>query len=215
MNPVEEVNSLVASLPNSQLPKEARLLPTGQGNGLRHLPYQSPSPTHYQQSASSGSIVEQDYLEDEDSLHNVKLPFFEIKHEKMEHRIMCFLKAQGFSNTEIAEKTGYGNVQVGQVLRQPWAAKRVIEEIQKAGRDEVEILLKGEARASVERLVMERDNAPKASDRISAADKLLDRLYGKPNQAISLTAKVAVSNDMSDAQLAAIAMGQTNVTATS
>jgi hypothetical protein len=79
-------------------------------------------------------------------------------------------------------------VAVSNIVRQPWARKRIVEIIRESGQDAVHQLLVGEAYDSIMRLVTERDNpVARPSERITAADKLLDRIFGKPNQPINHT----------------------------
>lgn len=146
---------------------------------------------------------------DPDALFNPKRPAVDLKHEKAEHRVIIMLKAQGFSNIEIARQMGYTPVSVNYIVNQPWAQKRIVEEIKRAGRDEVEIILKGTLVDSLNTLIAIRDDPDaKVSDRRSSAEYLVDRVLGKARQAIdhSLTKKF---DDLSDEELAKIAMGTT------
>jgi len=112
-------------------------------------------------------------------------PNFSIIREKPEHRIVVYLKAQGLSNKEIAERTGYTNAWVGQVCRQPWFRLKLVQELKEAGIDQVNAVLKASALDSVFTLVDLRDDvtAPKAV-RKSCADSLLDRYLGKAVQRV-------------------------------
>ena len=169
--------------------------------------FSSEEPTPYEKSAESGSIIEQDLGRNVDGLYGMRMPHYALKHEKFEHRIVIFLKAQGLSNKEIADKTGYTPVSISNIVRQPWAQTRIIEEMHKAGRDEVQTMLRGAMADSVARLIEERDNPnARASERITAADKLLDRFYGKPNQPITQRSDL---EKMSDAELSKIASSET------
>jgi hypothetical protein len=66
---------------------------------------------------------------------------------------------------------------------------------------------------SVETLreIMRNKKAP-AQARVAAANSLLDRGYGKPAQSLDVGLTRKVFDDMSDAELAAIAGGATNET---
>ncbi len=108
----------------------------------------------------------------------------EILNEKPEHRIILLLKAQGLSNREIAQRCGYGEAWVSQVLRQPWARERILLELQKANSDQIAALLRGELANSIFTLIEMRDTAPKASDRITAANSILNRFLGTPTQRV-------------------------------
>ena len=116
---------------------------------------------------------------------------------------MLYLAAEGNTSTEIAEKTGFTTVTVNNLLKQPWAAKRIAQILEESGRTKVELVLTGASLAAVKRLIHEMDSASgTAATRINAADKILDRCWGKPNQPI--THKEGKSlDDMSDAEIAA------------
>jgi hypothetical protein len=114
---------------------------------------------------------------------NQREPNLAIMHEKPEHRVLLMLKAQGLSNREIAEQTGYTEPWMSQLFRQPWAQAALSEFITNAGLDEVTQLLKGAAADSVRKLINIRDNplAPPSVVRATCVD-LLDRFMGKPAQ---------------------------------
>lgn len=125
--------------------------------------------------------------------------------EKYEHRIVAFLKAQGRSNKEIAELTGYHQSYVSQILRLPWVKDVIIDEIKRAGREEVQEILQASAVDSVLYLIETRDDTNAAhKDRIAAAKELLNRTYGAANQVITVREEVDMSK-LSDAELAKIA----------
>lgn len=191
---------------DGKLPKAVRLtkngLPDRRGEHKRPGAFNSIHDTPYEKSPSFDSIIESDYKNDPNALHNPRDPHYELKHEKAEHRWIIYLKAQGHSITEVAQITGYTTISVSNVLRQPWAAKRLVDEMAASGKKGIEYVIQGAARKAVDRLIFETDNmtAP-AATRISAADKLLDRCYGKPNQ--PLTHNVGVDLDsLSDAEIA-------------
>lgn len=99
------------------------------------------------------------------------------------HRQMILLKAQGLTNKEVAAKLDMSPITVGNTLKLPWARQRLIEELNRVGRPAIQRLLDSEAAPSVLTLVEMRDNEKaKPSERISAANALLDRIYGKPAQ---------------------------------
>lgn len=121
------------------------------------------------------------YEMSEDRLHNDRTPNLGVVREQPVHRVMILLKAQGLSNTEIAKKLGCTGPWVSQVLRQPWARQRLLDELNQAGRPVIQSLLAGEAVNSIMTLIEVRDNASaKPSERAGAANSLLDRYLGKP-----------------------------------
>ena len=154
-----------------------------------------PNPQLYENSPLSGSNIEQDYEENPNRLYSDLKPNLRILHEKPEHRVLIFLKAQGLSNTEIAKRTGYDIAWVGQVLRQPWARQRLVDEIQAAGGDAIHTIIKAAGVDSVWRLIDERDNAKaRPAERIAAANSLLDRFLGKPTQHIESKSDITTHN---------------------
>lgn len=166
--------------------------------------YSSSEPTPYEKSEMFGSEIEQDAAQDPRALFNDRQPHYALKREKPEHRNIIFLKAEGLSNIRIARALGITPVTVSNVLRQPWARKRLLEVIHSHGEDAVQTLLQGEAYDSVQRLVTERDNElARPSERISAANALLDRLLGKPSQPLNHTIKGQV-DQLSDEDLESI-----------
>jgi predicted transcriptional regulator len=130
-----------------------------------------------------GSNIEPHLAEDSDALYNDKLSTLRLKREKPEHRIIVLLKAQGYSNKEIAERLEVTPVMVGYVLRQPWARERLVAEISASGRDAVNELLRGAVSDAVMTLIDVNQNG-KPGERVSAANSLLDRYYGKPTQRV-------------------------------
>jgi hypothetical protein len=140
-----------------------------------------------------------------------KGPIERYKTEKYEHRIIAYLKAQGYNNIEIAERTGYSYGSVCAITKLPWVKEVVLETIREKGEAGVQDVLRSSALDSVLFLVETRDNdKAQTRDRISAADKLLDRFYGKPNQPITHKEEVDLSK-LSDTDLAEIALKGTRV----
>lgn len=131
------------------------------------------------------------------SQHGYRTPNLNIQTEKPEHRVIIYLKAQGKSNKEIAELTGYTQSWVSQILRQPWARLRVLQIINEQGGDAVQQLLQSSTLDSVQTLIDLRDDAKApASVRATAASQLLDRVLGKPVQHIeSVNRNVPVSSE--------------------
>jgi len=144
----------------------------------------------WENSPLRGSSVEEDSASNPNALFNSREPNFGIMHEKPEHRLIILLKAQGHSNVEIARLTGYTNVWIGQVLRQPWAKENLLRELSKGGQEEVQALLKGEAVDSVFTLISLRDTSDEDGVRLRAAQDLLDRHLGKATQHIEARSTV-------------------------
>jgi hypothetical protein len=94
--------------------------------------------------------------------------------------------SKGYTVEEIAIHTGYTRLRVGEVLRQPWAQMNIVDDIQRSVQDEVKALLENEVLPSIKKQAALRDDpdAPKAVQ-LAAANALLDRFLGKPNQPIT------------------------------
>jgi hypothetical protein len=118
-------------------------------------------------------------------LFNPKAPLVTVKHEKAWHRMAIMLKVMGFSNIEIAAKLEVTPVMVSQVLRQQWARETMVKEINAPARMQIAKILESTALDSVFTLIEQRDRPDaKPSERISAANALLDRYLGKPQQTV-------------------------------
>lgn len=137
-------------------------------------------------------------------LFNQQLPSVLLKHEKVEHRIMLFLKAQGKSNREVAQYMGYSDPQVSQIVRQPWFMIGLKELLEEAGQDIVKRVLEGSALDSVITLIAIRDNekTPPAV-KANVCNSLLDRWLGKPIARVEVERKESPlkQNDKIDAEL--------------
>lgn len=104
-----------------------------------------------------------------------------IVHEKPEHRIVLWLKAQGYSHKEVEKATGFSYSHICTIAAQPWFRERVGQIINELGRDAVKAKLQGEVLPSIELLTSVRDNEKaRHADRIAASRELLDRFLGKP-----------------------------------
>lgn len=104
--------------------------------------------------------------------------------EKPEHRLMAVLKAKGFSNKEIADYTGYSSTAVGHILRQPHVRQRILDEIKKAGGDELEKLIAGTAVDNVLTLIDIRDTTKDERLKANVSNTLLERYMGRPVQRV-------------------------------
>lgn len=138
----------------------------------------------YENSPLAGSSIEAQASRNPDLLFNQKKPNLAVIHEKAEHRLAIILKARGMSQREIAHATGYTEAWVSQILRQPWARERLLEEIRKGGADETAALLHSAATDSVFKIIELRDTSSEDSVRLRAAQDLLDRHLGKATQRV-------------------------------
>lgn len=119
---------------------------------------------------------------------NRRDPNLAIMHEKPEHRLLIMLKAQGASNREIAQQTGYTEPWISQLMRQPWAQQLLSDLITQSGLDEVTQLLKGACADSVKKLIEVRDSptSPPAVVRATCVD-LIQQYLGKPRERVQVT----------------------------
>lgn len=162
----------------------------------------------YEMSPMAQSAEEDAARNGPDALYNDRQPRYEIKHQKPEHRTIIFLKAEGNTNREISRITGMSEVAISNILRQPWARTQLLDEINKAGRNEVVTIFKGAA-AEVAQTMVDIISNPevKASDKISAGHLILDRLFGKATQPLAHTFSDSDLSKMSDDQLLKLASG--------
>lgn len=139
-------------------------------------------------------------------LANARAPFYTNQKEKPAHRAMLHLAAKGYTVKEIAERMGRTPVCVNNILRQPMLQKTLVNEIQRVqGEDEqvVEVIKSNVVNAVQTLASIIRDSSAKGSDRIAAANVLLERRYGKANQPINRGTDVDL-NTLSDSDLAAM-----------
>mgnify|MGYP001566574483 CR=1 FL=1 len=122
------------------------------------------------------------YFDDPDRLHGDTAPDLTIMHERPVHRMMIYMHAQGKSPKDIAQLTGYKEPTIYRLFRQPWARQRLVQIIKESGGDEVKHFLASEVAPSLHilREIRDGDIPGKTSDRLQAADKILDRALGKP-----------------------------------
>lgn len=127
--------------------------------------------------------------------------------EKWEHQVIGYLKAQGHSNMEVAEITGYCPIAVGQIVRLPWVMDLIAEEIRKRGGDAVQAVLSGAILDTVQFLIDVRDNEKAGlRERLSSAKQLLDRALGAATQSIVHIDGSKQLENLSDDELAKIVL---------
>ena len=137
-------------------------------------------------------------------LHNHKAPYHVNQKERPRHRLMLELAAKGYDNKEIAEITGKSAVNVNNALRQPHSQQTLVNAIrERVSADEqvVEVIRTNVVKAVETLAEIMDDGDAKNSDRIAAAEALLNRRYGKPNQPINSGSTVDL-NHLSDEALA-------------
>ena len=123
------------------------------------------------------------------TLVNRKLPFYENKQERPAHRLMLELAAKGYDVKEIAQRTGYTTVCVNNILRQPALQSTLVKDIRKTVTEDEQVvkIIRDNVVKAVNALasIIDGGDGVRASDRIAAAEALLCRRYGKPNQPIN------------------------------
>lgn len=141
-----------------------------------------------------------------DALFNDRPARVDVQREKPEHRIMLVLKAQGYSNAEIAEVAGYSRVMVNTIMRQPWARARLLDMINEKGGDAIQKVLSGEILNSVDTLVEVRDDVNAGHQaRLSAANSILDRALGRPTQKVeSVNTNISLDVNELDREIAKV-----------
>jgi len=162
---------------------------------------QEANPQLYAESPLAGSSVEEERLTSPDRFFNEKAPNLAIIHEKPEHRRMISLKVEGYSNREIARIMEYQEAWVSQVLRQPWARKRICEELDRAGVESVEAILESAVEDSIWKVIDLRDKAESEVVQLACARDILDRYLGKPVQKTenkSVSASVNLTGDITE-----------------
>lgn len=155
---------------------------------------------------SSDNVIQnaEDISIEETPLHNRKRGGVVLQQEQLHHRIFALLKAQGHDCREIAELTGYTATTVQYTLAQPWMEALILKEVMRIGRTKIAAVLDAEVLPSVKKLIDVRDSEKASPDvQRKAANDLLDRVFGKPNQPISRTEDTAKdARLMSDAEIA-------------
>lgn len=143
-------------------------------------------------------------------------PTYTLCKEEPQHRAICILAAQGFTDTEIAEQTGFTTVMISYVKKQPWAQTYMAELMERAGFSAVKNVLQGAALESAKTLIgimrgyetneigIQVPTGGKVADRGKAANDILNRLYGVAPQTV-LHGKVDL-DDMSTEELQQIVL---------
>lgn len=102
------------------------------------------------------------------------------KNEKPQHRMMLWLRLEGYNNKEIAGITGYTPQTVANVCKQPWFLEAFSRISTEMGKDAVENFLTGEMVPTLQKLVSLRDSAQSEAVQLAASNAILDRIRGKP-----------------------------------
>lgn len=101
------------------------------------------------------------------------------------HIMVMILKAKGVTNREIASRTGKSEGWISQLTRAGWFREQLEAMIAEEGREALQSVLEGEGLNSLYTLIDVRDSdKSKGSEKIAAANSLLDRLVGKAPQTV-------------------------------
>lgn len=133
-----------------------------------------------------------------------KAPMYVNQEEKPTHRIALELAAKGYTIKEISELTGFTMPAIGYWLKQPNAVTMLASEVRRIhGEDEQVVqIIKENVVAAVETLAeIMQDPKARHADKIAAADRILERRYGKANQPINRNTDVDL-NSLPDSELA-------------
>ena len=139
-----------------------------------------------------------------DALWHDPVPLQDVQSEKPWHRLAILLAAQGCTVTEIAEKLERTVPWVSLLLRQPWARERLSQEINRAGRDEIETLLRANGVEALRRVFALGEEAENESVKLAANREILDRLLGKPVQKVEAKQEVRLDVENIDRELKAL-----------
>lgn len=124
--------------------------------------------------------------------------------EKARHRAIVEMAAKGYDQKEVASRIGVCAATVGNTLAQPMLQKPLVDAVKRihGADEEVVEIIKESVVAAVSTLAdIVKDEKAKNNDRIAAAEAILNRRYGKPNQPINRGTDVDLST-LSDAELA-------------
>ncbi len=175
----------------------------GQGAPSYHKAEQFTLPTTAQ---AGPPVIEISEVAKEPLLTNAKPPYYHNQKEAPVHRAMLHLSAKGYTVKEIAERTGRTPVCVNNILRQPMLQQTLVNEVKRVNGEDEQVVevIKANVVLAVKTLAdIVRSPTSKGSDRIAAANALLERRYGKANQPINRNTDVDLSK-LSDKELAAM-----------
>ena len=122
---------------------------------------------------------------------------------------MVELAIAGLSQKEIAARVGCAPATVSNTLRQPHSRQHMIKDMSDVGKSTFKDLLDGSATGAlrvVKAIAEDEDN--KASDRLAAANILINRRFGTPRQSVDLNVAQRPLEELSTAELKAIAGGE-------
>lgn len=157
----------------------------------------NPEIAHLDKTPTTGGINSQL----EDSFHNVIEPRLGIERERPWHRVAIFMHAQGKDFAEIGEALNKNPQSVAQVLKQPWAQERLIQETTDAGRDAITAIYETYGPQTLLEVVDLGNTAKSENVQLEARKYFLNRWLGMPKESMQVSAKP--SEDKTDDELRA------------
>lgn len=135
-------------------------------------------------------------------LFNAAGPQVELQREKPWHRLAVRLKATGMTDVEIAQELDVTPAAVRIAYKQPWASDMLLRLLHQTG-DQAIKRLHDAAEEAAQTLIHVMQTAENKETQRKAANDILDRKYGKPNQPYSVAEKAA--DQYTDEELAKMA----------
>lgn len=131
-------------------------------------------------------------------------PNYQFLKERSVHREILEYIAKGYTDKEIAGITGFTAPTIGNVRKHPMYQDDLLREIKRKANEDQEVVefIKSKVVTAVKRIatVMESETATPMQV-IAAAEALLNRRYGKPNQPVNAGNSVDLNN-LPDSELA-------------
>lgn len=139
---------------------------------------------------------------------NNKLNTDHVRKKELPHqRQIIELVAKGYTHAEIAKIVGVNQLTVHRTVAQPGAQQVLAEEIHRQVSEDEKVVevIKENVLVAVKTLAeIVKDTKARGSDRIAAANVLLERRYGKANQPINRGTDVDL-NSLPDSELIKLA----------
>lgn len=110
------------------------------------------------------------------------IPRWNLQKERYVHRLCAFMLAEGRNHTDIAREIGVCSQTVNSWAAQSWMQELVLEMIHREGDETMKKLHDASVKAAETLVNVMNDAENKAETRLKAANDILDRKYGRPNQ---------------------------------
>jgi hypothetical protein len=129
-----------------------------------------------------------------------------LKTERPSHRLVAEGMAAGFTQKEMSQQLNVSEACVSVIARQPHVQQNIVNSIQQNISQDHRVveIIKDSVVSAVQLLAdVVKNKECRTTDRIAAAEKLLERRYGKANQPINRGTEVDL-NSLDDSALAAM-----------